>query len=124
MATRTEKAASRIANGVNRGSRAAAETTWKVANTLDRVSDASGRLNSPRKVRKAKRTLTSMVKAAAVGALVSGVRKAGKAALKKADALEARHKPKNRLKTAAKVVGVAAAVAGAVVLARRARNKS
>ncbi|MEP7324483.1 MAG: hypothetical protein ABI836_00920 [Gemmatimonadota bacterium] len=123
MATRTEKAASRIASGVKKGSKAAADATWRLTNTLDRVSDASARLSSPRKVRKAKRTLASVAKAAAVGAVVMGVRRVGNAALKKADALEARQKRKSRLKTAAKAVGVAAAVAGAVMLARRARKK-
>jgi hypothetical protein len=123
MATRTEKAASRIANGVRKGSKAAADATWKLTNRLDRVSDASDRLSSPGKVRKAKGALARMAKAAAVGAIVMGVRKAGKAALKKADAIEARYKRKSRLKTAAKAVGIAAAVAGAVVLARRARSK-
>ncbi|HEV8122987.1 MAG TPA: hypothetical protein VGP80_02005 [Gemmatimonadales bacterium] len=123
MATRTERATSRIANGIRKGSKAAAEATWNLTNKLDRVSDTSERFSSPGKVRRAKRALAQVAKAAAVSAIVTGVRKAGKAALKKADALEARHKPKSRMKTAAKAVGIAAAVAGAVVLARRARKK-
>jgi hypothetical protein len=120
MATRTEKAASRIANGVSKGSKAVADATRNLSNRLDRVSDASERLSSPGKVRKAKRALASVAKAAAIGAVVSGVRQAAKLARNKADALEARQRGKSRLKTAAKVAGVAAALVGAAVLVRKA----
>jgi len=123
MATRTEKAASRIATGVSRGSKAVADATRNLSDRLDRVADASERLSSPGKVRKAKRALASVAKAAAIGAVVSGVRQATKLAGSKADALEARSKRKSRVKTAAKVAGAAAVLVGAAVLVRKATSK-
>lgn len=123
MATRTEKMTSRIAGKVGKGSKAAADASRRVSKVMDRVAAASERLNSPRKVSKTKRTLVSVAKAAAVGAVVAGARRAARFAEDRADALEAGQKRKSRIKTAAKVAGVAAMVAGAVVLARRARKK-
>jgi hypothetical protein len=52
------------------------------------------------------------------------MRKAAEVAQEKADQVIARQKRRNRLKTAAKVAGAAAAVAGAVVLAKRAKARN
>ena len=123
MATRTEKVAGRIVGRVGKGSKAAAGASRRISKALDRVADMSERLNSPRKLRKTTRTLVSAAKAAAAGAVARGVRRAARYAEEKADALDAPQRRRSRIKTAAKVAGAAAVVAGAVVLARRARKK-
>ena len=82
MTSRTEEAASRIADRVGKGS-----------------------------------------KTAAAGAVAKGFRRVAKFAEETADALEAPARRRSRIKTAAKVAGAAAVVAGAVLLARRATKK-